>query len=346
MLRAAVPAHPHRGRGDALAQAIEPAENQLCWPWEVALVGRSVGAAPEKAGGHMHDLDAGRLLGNVASSLPNQCGSLTDGLGESNSYVEWDEWLQRTACAGAKKGSCPPVKGSLAHQEAEKHMVSKQMLLQQTPLTWARRGGAVGCVCLVAAVSGDGLAGIGKPVPYWHYLLQKVPPLSGNSGFPYVERALERVKPSSRSTEKAGLAWGALAGARRRKRRAGVGGNANVALPLRQLQLRKGSWSSAACPYPASRQLQLLLLLWLWDLTQGMPGLGFPLSTPGPRQCNHTSPHTNVVCCRGDSQITDSAFLFYLFYFFYLEQSNCSRIKLLILLRGLYGGFYTPQTLT
>lgn len=42
-----------------------------------------------------------------------------------------------------------------------------------------------------------------KPAPYSHYLLQKVPLLSGHLAFLYPEKHLERVKPPS--TEKAAL---------------------------------------------------------------------------------------------------------------------------------------------
>lgn len=229
--------------------------------------------------------DAGKLLGNVAPGLTNQFGSRAGGLGERDSYVERGGWLQSQLVPEPRKDPCfsrPPVRASLARQEAEERTASNRRPLRGAQLTRARRADATGRACPVAAVSGDGLGarGGGKPVPYRLALCAtKSAPAQWElglflprEGFREGEAVLTQ-HGESRSGLGSACRREAVPG-RRRKRRAGVGGDANVALPLRQLQPGKGGWSSAACPSPASRQLQLPLLPRPWVSTRGTPGLG------------------------------------------------------------------------
>lgn len=135
--------------------------------------------------------------------LTNQFGSWTGGLGESSSYVEWGGLLQSQLVRGPRQDpcfSCPPVRAPRARRGAHGEEPTPAA---PTPLPRAGRA-ARGCAGLVAATLG------GRLVRRGGWLLPKVPPLSGSSGFAYPEGALERGRPSSRSVEGAGLAWGAL----------------------------------------------------------------------------------------------------------------------------------------
>lgn len=190
------------------------------------------------------------------------------------------------ACAGAGEGSCPPVKASLAHQEAEEHMASDRRLLRRAQLTWARTVDATGCVC---PISGDGLAPRGETCPLLALFATKSAPARWELGL-FLPR--ERFRKGEAVLTRHGESRSGLGSAcrreavtgrrRRRKRRAGVGGNANVALPLRQLQpgkaagpapparlLPPGSCSSFSSTSPGGK-----------FIVGGMPRLGFPLSTP------------------------------------------------------------------
>lgn len=107
-----------------------------------------------------------------------------------------------------------------------------------------------------------------------------------------------------------------------------MGGNANVALPLQQLQRGKAGGPAS----PASTGCSSFSSHGQGRLTGGCQGWGFPSLLLDPASVI-TLPHIHGHC---DSQIIILLFIF-------MEQNNCSGIKLLLLLHGPYGGSYTPR---
>jgi len=168
--------------------AAEPVGNRVRRPRGAALLWRRVSTALEKAGGCVRGLDAGKLLGNIAPSLKNQFGS--------RDWWSWrEQFLHRVtevasepACAGSKKRSPASPIALLRLPWLGGRLRSPWRATQR----WRSEPARLGAERRRRGCRGTSRAGWDRDtVPYQRYLLQKVSPRGGSSGFPY-QRGLWR----------------------------------------------------------------------------------------------------------------------------------------------------------